>query len=62
MPEVWLWRKGQLEFQVLSGRRLQTFSRSGLLPQVDPESIRRCLAVPSWKEARRLFRRSLGEA
>ena len=62
VPEVWLWRKGDLEVWTLR-RGGAAFDgpakKSRLLPGLDVEQLRRCLGLASWREARRAFRDSL---
>ncbi len=62
VPEVWFWRQGGLE--VWSLRRGGVAydgpaKKSRLLPELNFEELRRCLAMTSWREARRAFRKSL---
>jgi Uma2 family endonuclease len=62
VPEVWFWRKGALEVWTLrrGGAAYDgPAKKSRLLPGLDPEQLRRCLAMSSWREARRAFRESL---
>jgi Uma2 family endonuclease len=58
VPEVWIWRKEKLEIHLLrgDGGGYIASPRSRLLPELDPDLIVRCLALPRWREARRAFR------
>ena len=60
--EVWFWRKDGLEIWNLndgaSGYEGPARA-SRLLPGLDLALIERCLALPTWKEARRAFRQAL---
>lgn len=67
VSEVWFWRRGRLELFALRGdgsgyEALEGGSR--LLPGLDVGLLERCVAIPSWLEARRTFRTGLvaGEA
>lgn len=62
IPEVWIWRKGKLEVYALladgSGyERVPGASR--VLPGLDVALLERCVAIASWREARRAFRAGL---
>ena len=61
VPEVWIWRRGQLEIYLLrmdaSGYDLARASR--LLPDLDLGLLTRCVAIRSWREARQAFRAGL---
>jgi len=61
VSEVWIWRQEHLELHLLSEARggYVASNRSRLLPELDPAVIVRCLAAPTWREARGLFRKSL---
>ena len=58
VPEVWIWRKKNLEIFTLrpDGSGYDTSSASRLLPDLDLDLLRRCVALPSWQQARRAFR------
>jgi Uma2 family endonuclease len=62
--EVWLWRKGAMEIWSLR-RNGPSYDgpakKSRLLPGLDFRWLTRCLGLPSWREARRVFRDSLGK-
>lgn len=62
VPEVWFWRKGRLDVFALRQAKdgydqLQAASR--LLPDLDVGLLERCVAIQSWREARRTFRAGL---
>jgi Uma2 family endonuclease len=63
VAEVWFWRKNQIEIYSLnrSGEYVRRES-SRLLPDLDFALIGKCLAMSSWKEARKRFRTALGKA
>jgi Uma2 family endonuclease len=57
VPEVWLWRRNKVEVFILGqGGAYERHSRSRLLPGLDLALLERCLAMPSWRQARRSFR------
>ena len=62
VPEVWFWRNDALEIWTLqadaSGYQ-GPLRGSGLLPGLDLALMERCLALPSWREARRAFQQAL---
>lgn len=60
VPEVWIWRKGKLEFYVL-GRTgsYKHAARSQFVPDLDPQLLEQCVNIPSWLEACRTFRTAL---
>lgn len=62
IAEVWVWRKDALEVWKLR-RDASSYEgpvrKSRLLPGLDFRMVTRCLGLPSWREARRLFRQSL---
>jgi hypothetical protein len=60
VPEVWFWRKNQMEiyFLNLSEEYVRTES-SRLLPDLDLGLVGKCLAMTSWREARKRFRAAL---
>lgn len=60
--EVWFWRKDGLEIWNLSDDTSDyegPARASRLLPGLDLALIERCLALPTWREARRAFRQAL---
>ncbi len=62
VPEVWFWRKDRLEVWNLNAEASDyegPARTSGLLPGLDLALIERCLALPTWREARRAFRQAL---
>jgi len=62
IPEVWIWRKGALEFWMLRSDGTAydgPAKRSRLLPNLDPAMLAKCSKLSSWREARRMFRESL---
>ncbi|MBI4663916.1 MAG: Uma2 family endonuclease [Verrucomicrobia bacterium] len=59
VPEVWLWRKNRLEIWTLRPDKSAydgPVRRSRLLRGLDIESLERCSALPTWREARARFR------
>ena len=60
--EVWFWRKDGLEIWTLNDDA-STYAgparASQLLPGLDLGLMERCLALPTWREARRAFRQAL---
>ncbi len=61
VPEVWFWRRGQLEVFALraGGSAYEAVPKSRLLPQLDLALLQRCVGIPSWQQARRTFRDGL---
>src|SRR5437762_2671352 len=60
VPEVWFWRRNKLEIFALSASgAYEPLQRSRLLPTLDIPLIERCVAIPSWQQARQTFRASL---
>ena len=61
VPEVWFWRNSKLEIFTLrtDGSVYDRVARSGLLPDLDPALLERCVQIRSWLEARRAFRAAL---
>jgi Uma2 family endonuclease len=52
VPEVWIWRKGRLEFHVMkSDGHYELHRRSRLLRALDPALIEECMAQPTQGEA-----------
>jgi len=60
VAEVWFWRKNRIEVFVLqrSGEYLRA-TRSELLPSLDISIIENCLAMDSWRAARKAFRSAI---
>lgn len=60
-PEVWFWRRGGLEIHTLraDGSGYDAVPNSRLLPGLDVDLLMRCVAIPTWREARRAFRAGL---
>ena len=62
VPEVWLWRKNNLEIWTLQRDRSGyngPGKQSRLLPGLNVATLTRCLRISSWREARRTFRQAL---
>jgi Uma2 family endonuclease len=59
VPEVWLWKKGELTFHVLKGQRYVSAPRSALFPQLDPAFLARFMAGSSQREAVKRLRTEL---
>jgi Uma2 family endonuclease len=62
VPEVWLWRKDAREIWLLRPDKSGydgPARKSRLLRDLDIGLLERCLAMPSWREARSAFRRDL---
>ena len=62
VPEVWFWRENGLEIWNLkdgAGGYEGPSRVSRLLPGLDLGLMERCLALPTWREARRAFQRAL---
>ena len=61
IPEVWFWRRGGLEIHALraDGSGYEPALTSRLLPDLDTALLSRCVAILSWREARRAFREGL---
>ena len=59
--EVWFWRRGKLEIHALlpDGSGYDPVRKSRILPRLDTALLVRCVAIPSWLEARRAFRAGL---
>ena len=63
VPEVWFWRKNQLEIYALSAAGdYEASPTSRLLPGLDIALLERCIAISSWQQARRTFRAALSPA
>jgi Uma2 family endonuclease len=63
VPEVWIWRRNNLEIFILrdaEAYELSTTSR--LLPGLDISLLQRCVAIRSWQQARRTFRTGLSRS
>ncbi len=60
IPEVWFWRCHKLEIYVLNtAGRYELLPQSRLLPGLPLALLERCLAIPSWRQARQTFRAGL---
>ena len=61
VSEVWFWRRNTLEVFALrqDGSSHDRVSHRRLLPQLDVGLLERCVTIPSWREARRVFRAGL---
>jgi hypothetical protein len=60
--EVWFWRANRLEVFVLrKSGQYERSERSVLLPHIDPRLLERCVAMNSWREARKILRASLSK-
>ncbi len=63
VPEVWFWRRDKLDVFSLreDGTRYDSTEagRSSLLPDLDLRLLERCVAIRSWREAKRAFRTGL---
>ena len=63
VPEVWLYRRNQLEiFALNSSGRYSKVQKSRLLRSLDIQLIERCLRIRSWQQARHTFRAGLARA
>jgi Uma2 family endonuclease len=63
VPEVWFWRRNKLEIFVLgTAGTYEPSSNSRLLPGLNAGLLERCVAIPSWRQARRAFRAGLAQA
>jgi Uma2 family endonuclease len=62
VPEVWFWRRNKLEVYVLSAAdQYEPSPKSRLLPDLDLSLLERCVAIPSWRQARQTFRAGLSK-
>lgn len=61
VPEVWIWRRKQIEVFVLDRSGEYKQQRSKFLPDLDLDLLQRCMALESWLEARRTFRAGLSK-
>lgn len=60
VPEVWLWRAGEIEVHLLHGERYEPAGRSLLLPELDLGLVARCIReAESQTEAVKTFLASL---
>src|SRR5205814_840014 len=60
VPEVWFWRRNKLEIFALGNTdAYEPIRKSRLLPALDTSLIERCIAMPSWQQARQAFRAGL---
>lgn len=57
VPEVWFWHGNRLELFALDGSGNYVNAQpSRLLPGLDISLLERCVAIPSWQQARQAFR------
>jgi Uma2 family endonuclease len=61
VPEVWIWRGHKLHIYALreDASGYDPLAQSRLLPGLDIPLVERCVAIGSWREARRVFRAGL---
>lgn len=61
IPEVWIWRRGRLEFHALrpDGSGYDVQPQSAFTPDLDLPLVYHCLEIPDWSEARLAFRDGL---
>ncbi len=59
VPEVWFWQDGALRMYSLRDNTYVAISRSGFLPDLDPELIGRFMSGLSQTQAVRAFRKAL---
>ena len=59
VPEVWFWRTNKLEIFALGAAGYEPISSSRVLPDLDTSLIERCVAIRSWRQARKSFRAGL---
>lgn len=60
VPEVWMWRRGALEFHTLRADRAgYDRAASRVLPGFPLTLLEHCVGIVSWQEARRTFRAGL---
>ncbi len=60
VPEVWFWRKGQLEVWTLDGDRYTgPHPASTLLPGLSLPTLAECAVIPEWMDAIQTFRATL---
>jgi Uma2 family endonuclease len=57
--EVWIWEVDRLSFHLLRGEAYVPATRSEILPDLDPELVARCLAIPSQVDAVKALRTAL---
>ena len=63
VPEVWFWRRNQLEvFALDNSGNYSGAQQSRLLPGLNISLLERCVAIPSWQKARQTFRAGLSKA
>jgi len=63
ISEVWFWRRNKLEiFALSSSGSYEPLAKSRLLPGLDVPLLERCVAIPSWQQARQTFRAGLSKA
>jgi Uma2 family endonuclease len=62
VPEVWFYRRNELEIFALSASgRYSKVQKSKLLRGLDISLIERCLRIHSWQQARHTFRAGLAK-
>lgn len=62
VPEVWFWRRNQLEIFALNNSGNYESSRtSRLVPDLDIALLERRVGISSWQQARRTFRAALSK-
>jgi Uma2 family endonuclease len=61
VPEVWFWRRQTLEIFALrdDGSAYEPVAQSRLLPDLEIALLEPCVAIRSWRQARRAFRAGL---
>ena len=60
VSEVWIWRRNKMEiFTLASSGAYEATRQSRFLPDLDIALIEKCLAIPSWRQARQAFRAGL---
>jgi Uncharacterized protein conserved in cyanobacteria len=63
VPEVWFYRRNELEMFALSASgRYSKVPRSKLLRGLDISLVERCLRIQSWQQARQTFRAGLAKS
>jgi Uma2 family endonuclease len=61
VPEVWMWRRGQIEVHRLEGEAYTEEAQSALIPELDLEHLASFLGAESQTAAVRAYRASLGD-
>lgn len=63
VPEVWFYRRNEIEiFTLGNSGRYSKVRKSGLLRGLDIALIERCLRIHSWQQARQTFRAGLAKS